>query len=45
MAFTEAIVFFILGFIRGYTVLSNFVFAIGVLVANVPEGVVAAVTI
>lgn len=45
MAFTEAIGFFVLGFIRGYGVLSNFIIAIGVLVANVPEGVVAAVTI
>jgi sodium/potassium-transporting ATPase subunit alpha len=45
MAFTEAICFFILGFVRGYGVLTNFVIAIGVLVANVPEGVVAAVTI
>lgn len=45
MAFTEAIIFFILGFIRGYTILANFIIAIGVMVANVPEGVVAAVTI
>ena len=45
MAFTEAIAFFILGFIWGYDALTNFIIAIGVLVANVPEGVVAAVTI
>ena len=45
MAFTEACGFFILGFIRGYSALANFIIAIGVLVANVPEGVVAAVTI
>ena len=45
MAFTEAAGFFILGFIQGYGWIQNFIFAIGVLVANVPEGVVAAVTI
>ena len=45
MAFSEALAFFILGFIQGYGWIQNFIFAIGVLVANVPEGVVAAVTI
>lgn len=45
MAFTEAAIFFVLGFIQGYPWITNFIFAIGVLVANVPEGVVAAVTI
>ena len=39
------IVFFSLGFALGYDAISNLVFAIGILVANVPEGLLTTVTI
>jgi sodium/potassium-transporting ATPase subunit alpha len=39
------IVFFCLGFALGYGYVSNLVFAIGILVANVPEGLLTTVTI
>jgi len=42
---SEAFLFFCLGFIRGSGALYNFIIAVGVLVSNVPEGVVVAVTI
>ena len=37
--------FFILGFIYGYDMITNLVFAIGIIVANVPEGLLATVTV
>lgn len=37
--------FFISGFILKYTVTQNMVFAIGIIVANVPEGLLATITI
>ena len=37
--------FFILGFLFGYTAVENVIFAIGIIVANVPEGLLATVTI
>jgi sodium/potassium-transporting ATPase subunit alpha len=39
------LVFFISGFILKYTVTQNMVFAIGIIVANVPEGLLATITI
>lgn len=47
------VVFFVLGFIVGYGMpyinyldaLTNFVFAIGIIVANVPEGLLSIVTV
>jgi len=39
------IVLFCLGFILNYTILQNFVFAIGIIVANVPEGLLPTITI
>lgn len=39
------IIFFSLGFVLGYDAISNLVFAIGILVANVPEGLLTTVTI
>jgi sodium/potassium-transporting ATPase subunit alpha len=45
IALSEALLFFCLGFIRGSGALYNFIIAVGVLVSNVPEGVVVAVTI
>jgi sodium/potassium-transporting ATPase subunit alpha len=37
--------FFCLGFIFGYDVITNLVFMIGIIVANVPEGLLITVTI
>mmetsp|Transcript_13097 Transcript_13097/g.15135 ORF Transcript_13097/g.15135 Transcript_13097/m.15135 type:complete len:1178 (-) Transcript_13097:54-3587(-) len=37
--------FFILGVIYGYNIITNLVFAIGIIVANVPEGLLATVTV
>ena len=39
------LVFFVSGFILNYTVTQNMVFAIGIIVANVPEGLLATITI
>jgi len=39
------VTFFILGIIKGETIITNFVFAIGIIVANVPEGLLATVTV
>jgi magnesium-transporting ATPase (P-type) len=39
------IVFFILGSLIGRTFWENFIFAIGILVANVPEGLLPTVTL
>ena len=45
ISFLFAVVFIALGFILGYSVVNNFVFAIGILVANVPEGILPTITI
>lgn len=37
--------FFILGFIYGYDAITNLVFMIGIIVANVPEGLLMTVTL
>ena len=39
------IIFFCSGFAIGYNVVQNLIFAIGIVVANVPEGLLAAITI
>mmetsp|Transcript_5223 Transcript_5223/g.8050 ORF Transcript_5223/g.8050 Transcript_5223/m.8050 type:complete len:1092 (+) Transcript_5223:52-3327(+) len=39
------VLFFVLGFILGLDALDNVVFAIGIIVANVPEGLLATVTV
>ncbi len=39
------ITFFSLGFVLGYNYIINLIFAIGILVANVPEGLITTVTI
>lgn len=39
------VLFFIIGFIKGTGVISNIVFCIGIIVANVPEGLLATVTV
>lgn len=45
VAITLGISFFILGIIYGYDIITNLVFAIGIIVANVPEGLLATVTV
>lgn len=45
IAIALGIVFFILGFIYGYDIITNLVFMIGIIVANVPEGLLITVTI
>ena len=39
------VLFFILGIIIGYPIITNVIFAIGIIVANVPEGLLATVTV
>jgi sodium/potassium-transporting ATPase subunit alpha len=45
IAVTLGVAFFICGFIYKYTFITNMVFAIGIIVANVPEGLLATVTV
>jgi len=45
IALSLGILFFSLGFILKYTIIQNLVFAIGIIVANVPEGLLATITI
>ena len=45
VAFTLGGVFFVFGLAYGYDIITNLVFAIGIIVANVPEGLLATVTV
>ncbi len=45
VAFTFGITFFIISIALGYKIINSFVFLIGVVVANVPEGLIACVTV
>ena len=45
IAFVIGILFFGLGFVVGYTVIINIIFMIGIIVANVPEGLLLTVTV
>jgi len=45
VAISFGIVFFILGIIIQYPIITNFLFCIGIIVANVPEGLITTVTI
>jgi len=45
LAISIGLIFFILGFVLGTDPISNVVFAIGIIVANVPEGLLATVTV
>jgi sodium/potassium-transporting ATPase subunit alpha len=45
VAISLGVTFFILGLIYGYSIITNLVFAIGIIVANVPEGLLATVTV
>jgi sodium/potassium-transporting ATPase subunit alpha len=45
VAISLGIIFFIFGIIYEYDIITNLVFAIGIIVANVPEGLLATVTV
>ena len=45
IAISLGILFFALGFIYGYGVVTNLIYGIGIIVANVPEGLLATVTV
>jgi sodium/potassium-transporting ATPase subunit alpha len=45
VAITLGVVFFLFGVAYGYDYITNLVFAIGIIVANVPEGLLATVTV
>jgi sodium/potassium-transporting ATPase subunit alpha len=45
VAMTLGVIFFIFGMIYKYPIITNLVFAIGIIVANVPEGLLATVTV
>lgn len=45
IAVSLGILFFILGFIYGYDAITNLIFMIGIIVANVPEGLLVTVTV
>ncbi len=44
-AVSIGILFFCLGFVVGYAAVLNFIFAIGIITANVPEGMIVEVTV
>ena len=45
IAIAFGVLLFCLGFILKYTIIQNFIFAIGIIVANVPEGLLPTITI
>ena len=45
VAISLGVIFFIFGIIYEYDIITNLVFAIGIIVANVPEGLLATVTV
>lgn len=45
VAIALGVIFFVFGLIYGYDIITNLVFAIGIIVANVPEGLLATVTV
>jgi sodium/potassium-transporting ATPase subunit alpha len=45
IGFTVAAIFVITGFILGFPYLTNIMFAIGILVANAPEGLLTTITV
>jgi len=45
VAITLGVTFFLFGVAYGYDIITNLVFAIGIIVANVPEGLLATVTV
>ena len=45
LSVTIGVTFFILGIIAGYPAITNFVFSIGMVIANVPEGLMSTMTV
>jgi sodium/potassium-transporting ATPase subunit alpha len=45
MAILMGLVFFIIDFIIGYGIINNFMFMIGLVVGNVPEGLIITLTV
>lgn len=45
VALALGVIFFVFGVVYGYNIIVNMVFAIGIIVANVPEGLLATVTV
>jgi sodium/potassium-transporting ATPase subunit alpha len=45
IAVTTGIIFFVIGFAIGRTFWENFLFAVGIIIANVPEGLLPTVTL
>ncbi|EFC48712.1 predicted protein [Naegleria gruberi] len=45
LAFTMAIIFFCLGFAIGNSWFTNFLFAIGIIISNIPQGLIPTVTV
>lgn len=45
VAITLGVVFFVFGLLYGYDIITDLVFCIGIIVANVPEGLLATVTV
>lgn len=45
IATTEGVVFFTIGVIRGFSIITCFIFSVGIITANVPENLIATVTI
>ena len=45
IAISLGVLFFCLGFIYKYPIITNFIFMIGIIVANVPEGLLVTVTV
>ena len=45
IAIIIGVVFFLFGVFYGYKIVTNLVFAIGIIVANVPEGLLATMTV
>jgi magnesium-transporting ATPase (P-type) len=45
VAISLGVVFFIFGVAYGYDIITNVIFAIGIILANVPEGLLATVTL
>lgn len=45
IAVALGVLFFVLGFIYGYDIIMNIIFMIGIIVANVPEGLLVTVTV
>jgi sodium/potassium-transporting ATPase subunit alpha len=45
MAVISGLLFFIINFIIGYDILTNIIFMVGIVVANVPEGLIITLTV